>query len=384
MIKNRFAAQQLRSWFLFFALLIVVASVLYANRLASRLAQEERRKMEVWADATREFILADENTNVDFVSRIIEGNTTIPVIMTDTEGHYLLSRNVREPKDNVEAFYARKIARLRESQEPIEVRIDDNTVQYIYYEDSTLLRQLQYFPYIQFSVIFLFIIISIFSLYTVQRSEQNKVWVGLSKETAHQLGTPISSLLGWQELLQTKYPDDKLIPEMSKDISRLQTIAERFSKIGSEPELRRAALLPVIEKSVGYMQTRTSNKIQYEIVAGDSENVKVMMNEPLLQWVLENICKNAVDAMSGTGHITVRLTREDEKVNIDISDTGKGIRERDFNKVFLPGYTTKNRGWGLGLSLAKRIVEDYHTGRISVLQSELGKGTTFRIQMKTV
>ena len=399
-MKNRFAAQQLRSWLLFGALLIVVVSVLYANRLASRLAQEEHRKMEIWADATREFILADENTNVDFVSRIIEGNTTIPVIMTDADGNYLLSRNVREPKDNVAAFYERKIRKLQASQEPIEVRIpimdssEDNAeglknksggkyiIQYIYYEDSTLLRQLQYFPYVQFSVIFLFILIAIFSLYTVQRSEQNKVWVGLSKETAHQLGTPITSLFGWEELLKSKYPDDKLIPEMDKDISRLQTIAERFSKIGSEPELTAQPLIPVLEKSLNYMQTRTSGKVTYLKQGFDDPSMQVMMNEALLEWVIENLCKNAVDAMDGAGQITIAVTTEDKRVDLDISDTGKGIRERDFNKVFLPGYTIKKRGWGLGLSLAKRIVEDYHGGKIYVLRSELGVGTTFRIQLR--
>ena len=379
-MKNSFAAQQLRKWFLFGALLIVVASVLYANRLANRLAAEERRKMEIWADATREFIMADEDTNVDFVSRIIEGNTTIPVIMTDADGNYLLSRNVKEPKDNVEAFYAKKIKKLQESQEPIEVKIGD-IVQYIYYEDSTLLRQLQYFPYIQFSLIFLFILVAIFSLYIVQKSEQNRVWVGLSKETAHQLGTPISSLMGWQELLKTRYPDDVLIPEMDKDIQRLQTIAERFSKIGSEAELSATELMPILRDSIAYMQTRTSGKVVYEIETEVAEDTKLILNEPLLKWVIENLCKNAVDAMDGAGKITVRVGEEDKRVNIDISDTGKGIKERDFKKVFMPGYTTKRRGWGLGLSLAKRIVEEYHGGKISVLKSEIGEGTTFRISL---
>ena len=380
-MKNSFAAQQLRKWFLFGALLIVVASVLYANRLASRLADEERRKMEVWADATREFILADENTNVDFVSRIIEGNTTIPVIMTDSAGNYMLSRNFEEPRDRVDEFYKKKIRKLRETQEPIEVRVG-GVVQYIYYEDSTLLRQLQYFPYIQFSLIFLFILIAIFTLSVVQRSEENRVWVGLSKETAHQLGTPISSLYGWEELLRNKYPEDELIPEMEKDIKRLQTIAERFSKVGSEPELKPTQLLPMLENTINYMRTRTSGKVQFDTegLAG-AEGVEVMMSEPLLEWVIENLCKNAVDAMDGAGVISFNVSRDDKKVNIDIADTGKGIRERDFNKVFMPGYTTKKRGWGLGLSLAKRIVEQYHGGKIMVLRSELGKGTTFRVQL---
>ena len=380
-MKNKFAAQQLRKWFLFGALLIVVASVLYANRLAHRLADEEKHKMEIWADATKEFILADENTNVDFVSRIIENNTTIPVIMTDAEGNFLLSRNVKEPKENVGEFYKKKIRKLQESQEPIEVKIGD-IVQYIYYEDSTLLRQLQYFPYIQFSLIFLFILVAIFSLYIVQKSEQNRVWVGLSKETAHQLGTPISSLIGWQELLKARYPEDALIPEMDKDIQRLKTIAERFSKIGSEAELTSEELLPILRDSIAYMQTRTSGKISYELEYEVPADTRLMLNEPLIKWVIENLCKNAVDAMDGAGKISVRVSREDKRINIDITDTGKGIRERDFSKIFMPGYTTKRRGWGLGLSLAKRIVEEYHGGKIGVLKSEIGVGTTFRITLK--
>ena len=382
-MKNSFAARQLRNWFLFGALLIVVASVLYANRLASRLAYEERRKMEIWADATREFILADENTNVDFVSRIIEGNTTIPVIMTDSAGRYLLSRNFKEPRDNADEFYRKKIEKLKDSQEPIEVRVGE-TVQYIYYEDSTLLKQLQYFPYIQFSLIFVFILIAIFTLSVVQKSEENRVWVGLSKETAHQLGTPISSLYGWEELLKSKYPEDELIPEMGKDISRLQTIAERFSKVGSEPELKAAELAPMLERTIEYMRTRTSGKVKFDTEGlMGAEGIEVMMSEPLLEWVIENLCKNAVDAMDGAGEIKFNVTRDGKKVNIDVTDTGKGIRDRDFSKVFMPGYTTKKRGWGLGLSLAKRIVEEYHGGKITVLNSELGKGTTFRVQLDT-
>lgn len=378
-MKFSFEAQRLRSWFLFSALLIVVASVFYANRLAASLETEEHKKMQIWADATRELILADENTNVDFISSIIEGNTTIPVIMTDQEGNFLLSRNVKEPKDNIERFYEKKIQHLQESQVPIEVNIE-GIVQYIYYEDSTLLKQLHYFPYIQFSLIFLFLIVAIISLYAVQRNEQNKVWVGLSKETAHQLGTPISSLAGWQELLTIRYPDDQYIPEIGKDIDRLNTIADRFSKIGSEPELKLTPLVPMLIKTVDYMCSRTSGKVVFNTEQLTSaEDVAVNMNEPLLEWVFENLFKNAVDAMEGAGKITIELTMKAKDVYIDISDTGKGIKERDFKKVFLPGYTTKKRGWGLGLSLAKRIIEDYHEGKIFVLNSNSGIGTTFRI-----
>ncbi len=370
---------RLRTLFLFVALIIVIVSVLFTNHIATQLANEERKKMEIWADATRQFILADANTDIDFVSSIIENNTTIPVYMVDSAGNFLLSRNVKEPKQNIGAFYAKKIAALRETQEPIEVKISDDVYQYIYYDDSTLLRQLHYFPYVQFVIIFLFVFILLYVLYTTQRSEQNSVWVGLSKETAHQLGTPISSLLAWQELLQTKYPDDTLLPEMQKDVARLQVIADRFSKIGSEPSLDKTDIVAILADSIAYMQKRTSQKVQYMFVPQGT--YEVLVNKPLFSWVLENLCKNAVDAMESKGTITIVLTETDGKLHIDISDTGKGIRSRDFQRVFEPGYTSKQRGWGLGLSLAKRIVEDYHGGKIMVYTSTVGVGTTFRITL---
>ncbi len=381
-------SKRFRTLFLLIALLIVVISVVFTNNIVAQLANEERKKIEIWADATRQFILADENTDIDFVSSIIENNTTIPVYMVDSAGNVLLSRNVKEPKQNVGKFYAEKIADLRETQEPIEVKIDDNIYQYIYYEESTLLRQLHYFPYVQFTIIFLFIFVVLVVIYTAQRSEQNRVWVGLSKETAHQLGTPISSLLAWQELLQTRYPDDALLPEMEKDIARLQVIADRFSKIGSEPALEPTDLLPILHDTIAYMQKRTSNKVEY-ILNSPNSSLKaqcvVAINTPLFSWVLENLCKNAVDAMEGKkGTITIALSAPADKVHIDITDTGKGIRSRDFQRVFDPGFTSKQRGWGLGLSLAKRIVEEYHQGKIVVLRSALGEGTTFRITLPIV
>ncbi len=370
---------RLRTLFLFVALIIVIVSVLFTNHIATQLANEERKKIEIWADATRQFILADANTDIDFVSSIIENNTTIPVYMVDSAGNFLLSRNVKEPKQNIGDFYAKKIAELRETQEPIEVKISDDVYQYIYYDDSTLLRQLHYFPYVQFVIIFLFVFILLYVLYTTQRSEQNSVWVGLSKETAHQLGTPISSLLAWQELLQTKYPDDKLLPEMQKDVARLQVIADRFSKIGSEPSLEKTDIVAILTDTIAYMQKRTSQKVQY--VFAPQGKYEVLVNKPLFSWVLENLCKNAVDAMESKGTITILLTETEGKLYIDISDTGKGIRSRDFQRVFEPGYTSKQRGWGLGLSLAKRIIEDYHGGKIMVYNSTVGVGTTFRITL---
>ncbi|MBR1928284.1 MAG: HAMP domain-containing histidine kinase [Paludibacteraceae bacterium] len=366
--------------FLLFTLLIVVVSAWYTNNLVSQLEDEERKKMEIWAEATRQFILADEHTDIDFVSEIIEHNTTIPVYMVDADGNFLLSRNVREPKRKVNEFYQKKIAHLQRTQTPIEVRISDDIVQYIYYEDSNLLRQLYFFPYVQFAILFVFLLLALYALYTMQRSEQNRVWVGLSKETAHQLGTPISSLLAWQQLLENKYPQDSLLPEMNKDINRLQTIAERFSKVGSEPELLPANLHEVLSKCIEYMQTRTSQKVIYQLRC--DENIEVNISIPLFEWVIENLCKNAVDAMEGVGKITIEALLDGKLVKIDVSDTGKGIPARKQNDVFKPGYTTKKRGWGLGLSLAKRIIEQYHKGKIYVLNSVVGQGTVFRIELK--
>lgn len=393
---------RLRSVLLLIALLIVGGSFLFTNELARRLAQEEHKRMEIWAEATQRFIVAEEGTDIDFVSQIIEDNTTIPVYVTDSMGKFLFSRNVREPKQHVAEFYARRIAVLRETQTPIEVRIADDVVQYIYYDESLLLRQLHYFPYIQFSVIFLFVLIAIFALYTAQQSEQNRVWIGLTKETAHQLGTPLSSLTAWSQLLHEQYPEDALLPEMDKDIERLQRVAERFSKVGSEPELTMTDLIPVVEDTLDYMRARTSAKISYRftcdnIAIGEMATpprVMVMLNKTLFEWVIENLCKNAIDAMSGQsrngqtdgiqGVISVNIEPTDNKVYIDVTDTGKGMDRKQLRKIFSPGYTTKKRGWGLGLSLAKRIVEQYHKGHIFVKQSVPGEGTTFRIGLRKV
>lgn len=376
-----------RVLFLLIATFIVMVSMLFTNHIANSLAREERNKVEIWAEATRQFIMADENTNIDFFSDIIEQNTTIPVYMTDAEGNLLFSRNVHEPKRNVAAFYAEKIKSLQASEKPIEVRISPNVVQYIYYEDSTLLKQLYYFPYVQFAVIFLFVLIVIYMLSTAQHNEQNRVWAGLSKETAHQLGTPISSLNACSELLKINHPDDELVYEMDKDIQRLQAIADRFSKIGSDPVLTSTNLMQVLVDSVDYMRSRTSEQVRYEVklngqvLSQEDElpQIMVMMNRTLMEWVVENLCKNAVDAMENKGTITLSVQETGDKLLLDISDTGKGIGRKHLRDVFKPGYTTKKRGWGLGLSLAKRIIEQYHKGKIFVKQSVSGEGTTFRI-----
>lgn len=367
--------------------IVVVVSSLVTSHIVEQFEQEEQKKIELWAEATRQFILAGENENIDLLLQVMEGNTTIPVYMVDTNYNLLLSRNVPEPKRNVERFYIKKINELRATQEPIEVRISDSVMQYIYYEQSSTLQWLSYFPYIQLVVMLALAGLAAIALLMVQRSEKNSLWVGLSKETAHQLGTPISSLNAWNELLKATYPNDPLLPQMDEDIRRLQMIAERFSKIGSQPTLEPREVLPIVQSAMDYMRARTSSKIEYRLVGDEAmrqqgEGARAMLCAPLFEWVIENLCKNAIDSMEGKGSITIKLQLAENKLHIDITDTGKGIDRRNFKRIFQPGYTSKKRGWGLGLSLGKRIIEDYHRGKLFVKQSQLGVGTTFRIVLE--
>ena len=371
----------------FLLIVVIVISSLVTSHIVEQFEQEEQKKIELWAEATRQFILADENENIDLLLQVMEGNTTIPVYMVDTNYNLLLSRNVPEPKRNVERFYIKKINELRATQEPIEVRISDSVMQYIYYEQSSTLQWLSYFPYIQLVVMLALAGLAAIALLMVQRSEKNSLWVGLSKETAHQLGTPISSLNAWNELLKATYPNDPLLPQMDEDIRRLQMIAERFSKIGSQPTLEPRELLPIVQSAIDYMRARTSSKIEYRLVGNEAmrqqgEGARAMLCAPLFEWVIENLCKNAIDSMEGKGSITIKLQLAENKLHIDITDTGKGIDRRNFKRIFQPGYTSKKRGWGLGLSLGKRIIEDYHRGKLFVKQSQLGVGTTFQIVLE--
>ena len=372
-MKNRYYSLRIGRAALVVALVFVIISVLFTNHLSRLLADEESHKMEIWAEATRQLIQAEDNTNIDLISSIIEGNTTIPVYMLDAEGNVLLTRNVRRAVPDPTKLFG-----------PIEVYLDENTVQYIYYDESVSLRQLRVLPYIEFGIILLFVFIAVITMYIGQRSEQNRVWVGLSKETAHQLGTPISSLMAWHELLVGRYPDDELIPQMRLDIERLKAIAERFSKIGSEPELHVEPLSPLVRATFAYMRARTSSRIGMTLTIDGEQAEKVLTNicAPLFQWVLENLMKNAVDAMDGEGSLSILLKVESGHILIDVTDTGRGIERGLYKRIFQPGYTSKARGWGLGLSLSKRIIEDYHRGKIFVLQSVVGAGTTFRIVLE--
>lgn len=369
--------RQVKIWLVVAAVLIAVASLLASHLMVRDLQQEERRKMEVWAEAMHALNEADAETDLTLVTAVIEGNNTIPVIVLDADGQVMDYRNIKDAAD-VEA-YAR---RMKASGDTIRIELGDHMgYQLVCFDESLILKRLTQYPYWQLGIVMIFVVVAIFALLSSKKAEQNKVWVGLSKETAHQLGTPISSLMAWVEILKENYPDDELIPEMDNDVKRLQLIAERFSKIGSLPEPVEASMNDLLDRVIVYMDKRTSQKVT---ISGHypQHDVVVRMNASLFEWVIENLCKNAVDAMEGTGRIDLTLTEESGLVVVEVSDTGKGIRKKDIGNVFRPGFTTKKRGWGLGLSLAKRIVEEYHKGRIFVKQSEVGRGTTFRIELK--
>lgn len=369
------------------AIVIAVTSLIISNIFVKDLAKEERNKMEIWADAMRSFNMADETTDLGLVLKVMNDNNTIPVIVLDNKGLVQICRNVdvgnRSEKDSV-AYVSHLGKRLYDAGRFIRISMDDvNKKAYVdvCYDDSTILKRLAYYPYVQLGVVLIFVVVAIFALLTSKKAEQNKVWVGLSKETAHQLGTPISSLMAWIEILKENYPDDDLIPEMDKDVKRLQLIADRFSKIGSLPEPVPSSLSDVVDHVIDYMDRRTSSKVLMTKKLPQNDII-VNLNATLFEWVIENLCKNAVDAMEGEGHITIEVLDLPGKAVIEVTDDGKGIRKKDISSVFKPGFTTKKRGWGLGLSLAKRIVEEYHHGRIFVKRSEVGVGTTFRIEIK--
>lgn len=370
------------------AILMAVASVMVSHRLTRDLEAEEHNKMGVWAEAMRSLNTADENTDLNLVLRVIDENHTIPVIVLNQQGRVQTVRNVdtgrRHDADST-AYVAQMASRLKAGGHYIRIYLDeDHADGYIdvCYDDSLTLKRLAVYPYIQIGAVLLFVGVAVIALLTSKRAEQNRVWVGLSKETAHQLGTPISSLMAWVEILRENYPDDDLIPEMDKDVKRLQLIADRFSKIGSLPEPVPVSLDNTLSHVVDYMDRRTSRWVVISVSHTQGDQT-VNLNASLFEWVIENLCKNAVDAMGGDGgKITITTGTSPKGVWIEVADTGKGIPKKDVGNVFRPGFTTKRRGWGLGLSLAKRIVEEYHHGRIYVKSSEPGVGTVFRIELR--
>lgn len=379
--------RQVKIFLVVAAILIAVASMLVSRYLTRDLAEQERSKMQVWAEAVKSLSAADENTDLSLVLKVLDENHTIPVVVLDNDGTVTEYRNIkikaRNGKDSTN--YVTSLGQqLKASGQVIRISLSKNHNDYIdvCYDDSLMLKRIAVYPYVQLGVVMLFVIVAIFALLTSKRAEQNKVWVGLSKETAHQLGTPISSLMAWTTILKESYPEDELLPELDKDVKRLQLIADRFSKIGSIPEPVPSSLNEVLNHVVDYMDRRTSKKIEMRTVL-PADDIIINLNASLFEWVIENLCKNAVDAMGGKfGSITLRLEETDKRAIVEVSDTGKGIKKKDIRNVFRPGFTTKDRGWGLGLSLAKRIVEEYHHGKIYVKSSEVGKGTTFRIELR--
>ena len=374
--------KRIRTILIVVAIIIAFISLFVSQSLVKDLSREEHSKMEVFAKAYQAINAADENTDLGLVLAVISGNKTIPVIITDENESVVSWLNIEIGKRDTVAYLNDYALRMRANGNSIRIMFDDEASDRYYevcYDESLLLNRLTVYPYIQLAVVFLFVLIAIFALLSFKKTEQNRVWVGLSKETAHQLGTPISSLMAWTELLKDKY-NDELIVEMEKDVNRLQMVAERFSKIGSMPEPVQADMVGVLDGVIDYVEHRSPATVKF---VRDFPNppVNAKVNASLFGWVIENICKNAVDAMSGKGKLTIKLMEDKNHVTIDVTDTGKGIAKNSWRSVFDPGYTTKERGWGLGLSLAKRIVTEYHKGKIYVAHSEIGKGTTFRIEL---
>jgi signal transduction histidine kinase len=375
--------QVVKGVLLFAAIIIGALSLWYTNTLVKKLSDEEKKKVELWAEATKKLAdLTDATTDFNFLINVIRNNTTVPVVMVDENDNILSWRNLDSLQMQDTAFGKSQLQVMRSEREPIEIKLYNGKMNRIYYKDSLLLTKLRYYPFFQLGVIALFILVSYLAFSSSRRAEQNQVWVGMAKETAHQLGTPLSSLLAWIDLLKLKGVGAEYTNEIEKDIGRLNTITERFSKIGSPPALKKENLAEVVRRSVSYIQTRSSGKVAFEINVGDEAQTEASLNAPLLEWVFENVLKNAIDAMNGEGKISVNVTDQLQFVYIDISDTGKGIPRGAFGTVFKPGYTTKSRGWGLGLSLSKRIIEDYHHGQIFVKSSEPNVKTTFRIVLR--
>lgn len=371
------------------ALLIGAATVIYTNLLVQRLSEREQKQIDLYAKTQRYLINTEEESNVSFLyDEIIEANTTIPVIWADDSGYPLDAQNLPVPKGLSEtarvAYLQREMQKMKEQHPPIVIEIGGGVRNFIYYKESSLLTQLRFYPLVQLAIIGCLGVIAYFAFSYSRRAEQNRVWVGLAKETAHQLGTPLSSLVGWQAYLREseRFRGEPIVEELGKDIRRLEIITERFSNIGSVPVLKDENILRVTQNAISYLQSRVSRKVSFEIKTDLPTDTPAQVNIPLFDWVIENICKNAVDAMDGRGSITIHLrrpVRNKSQIAIDITDTGKGIPKSKLESVFLPGYTTKKRGWGLGLALAKRIIENYHKGRLFVKWSEVGRGTTFRV-----
>jgi anti-sigma regulatory factor (Ser/Thr protein kinase) len=365
--------------FLFlFVILTGLGSLIYTRYLVGILKNEERKKVELWAEATLLVIHADTTENISFPYSIIENNTTVPVILTDENDRIIDDMNFDEAKKQDPEYLGKTLAKIRKRNPPIVINLGGNHKNFIYYRDSTILTQLTFYPYVQLGIILLFILVAYLAFSSSRKAADHQIWVSMSKETAHQLGTPTSSLAGWVEILSQKYPEIPVTGEISLDVERLEKITERFSRIGSRPALSEDNITEIISRTIDYLRKRTSSKVRF-VFNRSSEDIILPVNAALLEWVFENISKNAIDAMEGDGEIKYRVSESEKSVTIDISDTGKGIPRKAFKKIFRPGYSTKKMGWGMGLSLARRIIEEFHKGKIYVRSSEPGKGSCIRI-----
>ena len=391
---NIYKKKSLWKWLLVLAAGIIVGlSLLYFNHLTDEIAEEESKKANLIAMTFKRINIVTDDEYRGFLLDILKNNTSIPVMLVDEDGNITAHRNVINDLDRrrklEDKIYSKEIddklsSRLevmKHIHDPIEIKIFEGYINYVYYDNSLLWRQLKYFPYAQIFIILLFLGIAYFLFSTSRKAEQNQVWVGMSKETAHQLGTPISSMMGWVEYIKSMNAEDLdlnvIVPEMDKDVKRLEQIAERFSKIGSEPDLYKAELSDSVKHTYDYMKKRASEHINFQFAS--SQSMDVMLSAPLFSWVIENLIKNALNAIVNDGAISITIFKQGTDAIIDVKDSGKGIAKGNFALVFKPGYTTRRRGWGLGLSLTKRIVEEYHQGKIFVKESAINQGTTFRI-----
>lgn len=373
------ATSNSRLLLLILAIVIGAGSLLYTHYMVDKLKIEERNKVELWAKATQMIVDADTEQDLELLLSIIENNNTVPVILTEGEDNIIASVNFDPNKERDTLYMREQLEKMKGGNEPIIFDLGEGFINTIYYKDSVILTQLTYFPYIQLGIITIFIVIAYLAFNSAKKAEENQLWTSLSRETAHQLGTPTSSLAGWVEVLQEKYPDMEVAAEMGLDVKRLEKITERFAKVGTKPSLSEENIVPLFDKTIAYLRKRVSSKVDFIATFGKEEPIILPVNSALFEWVIENLSKNAVDAMGGEGTITYSIFSEEKEVYIDISDTGKGIPKKMVKKIFKPGYTTKKHGWGLGLSLAKRIIEEYHKGKLFVKESEPGKGTVIRI-----
>ncbi len=364
------------------ALIIATLSLYFTNNLVKKLKRQEKKRIELWASAYKDIIQTDIDKQVSLISfEIVQQNHSIPVIMTDENDKIISFANLDSLKAQNPEYLQKQLEIMKNENKPFIIKLSDKHSNFIYYKNSFLLTQLKNYPLFQAILVLLFVFIAYIMLVISKKAEDNLIWIGMSKETAHQLGTPISSLLAWVEMMKIRQAEDPMLPEVEKDVKRLEMITERFARIGSEPKLIKYDLIEVIKNSLDYLKLRTSDKVEY-FFTSEVEHLNIDLNPSLFQWIIENLTKNAIDAMSGKGKISISLSLQNSNVVIDFEDTGKGISKKEYKKIFKAGYSTKKYGWGLGLALVKRIVEQYHKGKIWVVNSEIGKGTVFRIILK--